>query len=110
MKMTFRWYGQNDPVTLEKIRQIPGMTGVVSALYDCPPGSVWKRESITALKETINAAGLAFEVVESVPVHEEIKYGGPNAQLLIDNYCENITRLGQAGGKCVCYNFMPVFD
>ena len=110
MKLTFRWYGDGDPVTLEKIRQIPRMSGIVSAIYDVRPGEVWSNESILALKKKAEDAGLEFEVVESVPVPEEIKYGGPNAKKLIDNYCENIRRLGKAGVKCVCYNFMPVFD
>ena len=110
MKLTFRWYGSNDPVTLEQIRQIPTMSGIVSAVYDVAPGGVWSEESISSLKKAANDAGLEFEVVESVPVPEEIKYGGPNADKLIANYCENIRRLGRAGVKCVCYNFMPVFD
>ena len=110
MKLTFRWYGDSDPVTLEQIRQIPKMSGIVSAIYDVKPGEVWSRESIQALKEKANASGLEFEVVESVPVPEEIKYGGPNAKILIENYCENVRRLGEAGVKCICYNFMPVFD
>jgi mannonate dehydratase len=110
MKLTFRWYGENDPVTLEKIRQIPTMNGIVSAIYDVPVGAVWSRESIAALKNKVNAAGMAFEVVESVPVHEDIKLGNANAAKWIKNYCENIQRLGEAGVKVVCYNFMPVFD
>ena len=110
MKMTFRWYGDGDPVTLEKIRQIPAVSGIVSAVYDVPAGEVWSRESIAALKAKINSAGLEFEVVESLPVHEEIKLGGPDAPRLIANYCESLRRLGEAGVKCVCYNFMPVFD
>ena len=110
MKLTFRWYGDDDPVTLERIRQIPRMSGIVSAIYDVRPGEVWSEESILALRQKANDAGLEFEVVESVPVPEEIKYGGPNAAKLIENYCENIRRLGKAGVKCVCYNFMPVFD
>lgn len=110
MKMTFRWYGDDDPVTLEKIRQIPEMYGVVSAVYDVPPGEVWSEESIAALKGKAAANGLAFEVVESVPVPEEIKLGGKDAPWLIENYRENIRRLGRAGVKCICYNFMPVFD
>ena len=72
-KMTFRWYGKNDPVTLDRIRQIPGMTGIVSAVYDVPPGEVWPEESIRAIRKDANENGLAFEVVESVPVHEDIK-------------------------------------
>lgn len=110
MKLTFRWYGENDPVTLEQIRQIPCMSGVVSAVYSTPPGEVWSRESIAAIKTSAEEKGLAFEVVESVPVHEEIKLGGANAEKYLDAYCENLKRLGEAGVKTVCYNFMPVFD
>ncbi len=110
MQMTFRWYGETDPVTLSHIKQIPGMQGVVSAIYDVPVGEVWPREKITELKQKINEAGLTFEVVESVPVHENIKLGGSDAPRLIENYCENVRRLGEAGVKVICYNFMPVFD
>ena len=110
MKMTFRWYGVSDPVTLDKIRQIPRMSGIVSAVYDVPPGEVWPRESIARIKAQAEAHGLAFEVVESVPVPEEVKLGGPDAPRMIDNYCETLRRLGEAGVQCVCYNFMPVFD
>ncbi len=110
MKLTFRHYGDGDPVTLEQIRQIPQMSGIVSAVYDVRPGEVWSEESIKAIRDKAAANGLEFEVVESVPVPEEIKYGGENAPKLIENYCENIRRLGRAGVKCVCYNFMPVFD
>lgn len=110
MKLTFRWYGDSDPVTLDKIRQIPTMSGIVSAVYDVAPGGIWSRESIADLKAKANNNGLEFEVVESVPVPEDIKLGNSRAPQLIDNYCENIRRLGEAGVKCVCYNFMPVFD
>ncbi|MDD6264935.1 MAG: mannonate dehydratase [Clostridia bacterium] len=110
MKLTFRWYGENDPVTLKKIRQIPKMTGIVSAVYDVAPGGVWSEESIMKIKNAAEAENLEFEVVESVPVPEDIKLGSKNAPELIDNYCENVTRLGKAGVKCICYNFMPVFD
>ena len=110
MKMTFRWYGDNDPVTLQKIRQIPMMTGIVSAIYDVPVGEVWSNQSIFDLKNKINEAGLEFEVVESVPVHEDIKLGNANAVKWTENYCENIRRLSKAGVKVICYNFMPVFD
>ena len=109
-KMTFRWYGNSDSVTLEKIRQIPCVTGIVSAIYDTPVGEVWSNDSILAMKKKIENAGLTFEVVESVPVHEDIKLGNENAGRLIENYKENIRRLGKAGVKCICYNFMPVFD
>lgn len=110
MKLTFRWYGDGDPVTLEQIRQIPAVSGVVSAVYDTPVGEVWPQESIARLRERAEANGLEFEVVESVPVHEEIKLGGAKAPRLIQNYCETLRRLGKAGIKVVCYNFMPVFD
>ena len=102
MKLTFRWYGDSDPVTLEKISQIPTMSGVVSAVYDVPVGEVWSEESILAIKSKSEAHGLEFEVVESVPVHEDIKLGNANADRLIDNYCENVRRLGKAGVKCIC--------
>ena len=110
MKLTFRWYGDGDPVSLEKISQIPTMTGIVSAVYDVKPGGVWSEESIAKIKEDAAKHGLEFEVVESVPVPEDIKLGNEKAPELIKNYCENIRRLGKAGVKCICYNFMPVFD
>ena len=110
MKMSFRWYGPDDPVTLRNIRQIPGMEAVVTAVYDVPVGEVWSRESIAALKNETEAAGLSLEVIESIPVHEDIKLGKPSRDRLIENYCENIRRVAEAGVKCVCYNFMPVFD
>ena len=110
MKLSFRWYGQDDPVTLGYIRQIPNMRSIVTAVYDVPVGEVWSRESIAALKTEVEANGLIFDVVESVPVHEDIKLGRPTRDRLIANYQENIRRLGEAGVKCICYNFMPVFD
>lgn len=110
MKMSFRWYGASDPVTLEKIRQIPGMHGIVSALYELAAGETWPLEKIVALKHTIESHGLAFELVESVPVHEDIKLGKPSRDTLINNYCQTLQHLGRAGIKVVCYNFMPVFD
>ena len=110
MKMTFRHYGPGDPVTLQQISQIPTVKSIVSAVYDVPAGGVWSRESIARIRDDAAAHGLAFEVVESVPVPEDIKLGNEKAPALIENYCENIRRLGEAGVKCVCYNFMPVFD
>lgn len=110
MKMSFRWYGSDDKVTLENIRQIPGMEAIVTAVYDVPVGEVWSRESIAALKKQVEDAGLLFEVIESVPVHEDIKLGKPTRARYIENYCENIRRLAEAGIRCICYNFMPVFD
>ena len=110
MKLTFRWYGPSDPVTLEQISQIPTMSGIVSAVYDVAPGGVWRDESIAAIKSAATAHHLAFEVVESVPVAEDIKLGTAKAPAMIDAYCENVRRLGRAGVKCICYNFMPVID
>lgn len=110
MKLSFRWYGKDDSITLKHIRQIPGMYSVVTAVYDVPVGEVWSRESIAELKAATEAEGLKFDVIESVPVHEDIKLGKPSRDKYIENYCENIRRLGEAGVKCICYNFMPVFD
>lgn len=110
MKMTFRWYGKDDPVTLEKIHQIPNVTGVVSAIYDIPVGEVWPIEKIEELVATVHAAGLALEVIESVPVHEDIKLKRNEYQRYIDNYKTTILNLSKCGIKCICYNFMPVFD
>ena len=110
MKMSFRWYGASDPVRLDYIRQIPGMHGIVSAVYDVAVGEVWPLDRILALKSSIEFHGLAFEVVESVPVHEDIKLGKPSRDGLIANYCVTLKNLADAGIKVVCYNFMPVFD
>lgn len=109
-KMTFRWYGKDDKITLDDIRQIPSVVGVVSAIYSIPVGEVWPQEEIDNMKKMCNDKGLTFEVVESVPVHEDIKLGNENAKKYIENYKENIRRLAKAGVKCICYNFMPVFD
>ena len=110
MKLSFRWYGDDDKVTLEQIRQIPGMHSIVTAVYDVPVGEVWSNESIAKLKKETEDAGLAFEVIESIPVHEDIKLGKSTRDQYIANYCENIRRVARAGIKCICYNFMPVFD
>ncbi|WP_414448236.1 mannonate dehydratase [Burkholderia sp. 22PA0099] len=110
MQMSFRWYGDSDPVSLQYIRQIPGVTQIVSAVYDEPVGEVWPVEKIAALKSKIEAAGLRFEVVESVPVHEDIKLGKPTRDCLIANYQQTLRHLAAAGVRVVCYNFMPVFD
>lgn len=110
MKMTFRWYGDNDPITLDNIRQIPGVIGIVSAIYDVPVGEVWPMEKILELKKKIEDKGLAFETIESVPVHEDIKTGLPSRDAYIDNYCLTLKNLAAAGLTVVCYNFMPVFD
>lgn len=110
MEMTFRWYGDSDPVTLEHIRQIPGMKGIVSAIYDIPVGEEWPRERIRKIKNQIAAKGLKLSVIESVPVHEDIKLGKSSRDQYIENYQKTIRNLGAEGIKTVCYNFMPVFD
>ncbi len=110
MKSSFRWYGDSDPVTLESIRQIPGMRSIVSAVYDVKPGEVWPEESIKHIADRSRENGLVFDVVESIPVTEEIKLGRPERDRHIENYCENIRRCAKYGVKCVTYNFMPVFD
>lgn len=111
MKMIFRWFGKDDDsVSLEEIRQIPGMTGVVSALQDIPVGEVWPVDRIQSLKKEINEAGLELEVIESVNIHEDIKLGLPSRDKYIDNYKKTLVNLANEGIKVVCYNFMPVFD
>ncbi len=110
MKMTFRWYGESDPVTLEQIRQIPNIKGVVSAIYDIPVGEAWPYDRIMKLKQTVEDAGLALSVIESVPVHEDIKTGDGDRDRYIENYCITLRNLSKAGIDTVCYNFMPVFD
>lgn len=110
MKMSFRWYGESDPVSLQYISQIPGMHSIVSAVYDVKPGEVWPEESIVKIKADCEKHGLVFDVVESIPVPEDIKLGRPNRDQLIENYCENIRRCAKYGVKCVTYNFMPIFD
>ena len=108
--MTFRWYGKDDPVTLEKIRQIPYVTGIVSAIYDVKAGEAWSLEKILELKKEIEDANLKLSVIESVPVHEDIKMGCGDRDRYIENYCTTLRNLAKAGIACVCYNFMPVFD
>ncbi|RXZ82704.1 mannonate dehydratase [Paenibacillaceae bacterium] len=110
MKLTFRWYGAQDPVKLEYIRQIPGMKGIVSAIYDIPVGEEWPLSKIEALKKEVEAHSLELSVIESVPVHEAIKIGLPERDKYIENYKRTLHNLGKAGINIVCYNFMPVFD
>ena len=110
MKLSFRWYGDSDPISLEYISQIPGMRSIVSAVYDVKPGEVWPKESLEKMKKQCEDHGLIFDVVESIPVHENIKLGRGNVDELLEVYCENIRRCAQYGVKCVTYNFMPVFD
>ena len=110
MKMSFRWYGESDPVSLEYISQIPGMHSIVSAVYDVKPGEVWPEESLAKMKKQCEDHGLVFDVVESIPVSEDIKLGTDKRDEHIEVYCENVRRCAKYGIKCVTYNFMPVFD
>ncbi len=111
MQMTIRWFGaEKDTVSLEQIRQIPGVAGVVPALHKLPAGEVWPLDMIMEMKEEVEAAGLTMECIESVNVHEDIKLGLPSAEKYIENYKTCIRNLAKAGVKVICYNFMPVFD
>jgi len=111
MQMTLRWYGSKfDTVTLQQIRQIPGVTGVVTTLYDTQPGEVWPRERIRAMIDEVEAAGLQLAGIESVNIHDDIKTGKGNRDLYIANYIETLKNLAKEGIHLVCYNFMPVFD
>jgi mannonate dehydratase len=110
MQMTFRWFGSNDPVSLSKIRQIPGVNGIVSALYDVAPGEAWSSQSVERLAEDVESHGMRLAVIESIPVHEDIKLGRVSREALADNYAESLRVVGEAGVRVVCYNFMPVFD
>lgn len=110
MKLTFRWYGEKDSIPLKHIAQIPNMSGVVTAVYDVPVGEVWKDEQLARLSALCKASDLEMEVIESIPVHEDIKLGRGKRDEYIANYCENVRAVARHGVKCVCYNFMPVFD
>ncbi len=109
MKKCWRWFGRRDKVTLDMMRQI-GVTGVVTALHEVKNGEVWSVNAIQSMKAYIEKHGLVWEVVESLPVCEAIKYGGEESELLIENYKRSLANLGMAGIKTVCYNFMPVID
>ena len=111
MKMSMRWYGTGfDTVTLSQIRQVPGVTGVITTLYDALPGEVWSRERIQKMIAGVEAAGLCVHGIESVNVHDSIKAGSADRDRYIDAYIQTIQNLGESGVHLVCYNFMPVFD
>ncbi len=109
MEKTWRWFGPRDKITLSMLRQI-GVEGIVTALHDVPNGEVWTKEKITELRDYIEAHSLRWSVVESLPVCESIKYGGPDRDQLIENYKQSLANLGQCGIHTICYNFMPVLD
>src|SRR5712671_5391407 len=108
--ITFRWFGPRDPIPLAHIRQIPAVEGIVGALFDIPVGEPWPLQRIVALREVVERHGMSLAVIESIPVHEDIKLGRPTRDRLIANYCESIRAIGELGVHVLCYNFMPVFD
>ena len=109
MERTWRWFGKNDKITLAMLKQI-GVEGIVTALHDVPLGEVWTREKIRDLREYIESYGMRWSVVESLPVVETIKYGGPDRDQQIEVYKTSMRNLAAEGVKCICYNFMPVLD
>ena len=109
MEKTWRWFGRKDKITLDMLRQI-GVEGIVTALHDVPNGEIWTLEKILDLKQYIESFGLHWSVVESLPVCESIKYGGPDRDELIEKYKISLANLGRAGVHTICYNFMPVLD
>ncbi len=111
MKMTMRYYGKDyDSVTLEQLRQIRYVEGLISTLYYKQAGELWSRDEIAALKKEISDGGLELSGIESVNIHDSIKIGSPDRDMYIENYIKTLENLGEEGIDLVCYNFMPVFD
>ncbi len=109
MKKTWRWFGHNDTIKLDMLRQI-GVEGIVTSLHHIKNGEIWSYEEVMKMKDYIESHGLCWSVVESLPVCESIKYGGQDRDMLIENYKKSLFNLGKAGVKTICYNFMPVLD
>lgn len=110
MKFTFRWYGNDDPVALKYIKQIPGCSGIMGMHNEFAAGEVWDKSFFDDMVNRVHAAGLEYEVIESINVHEDIKMGLPSRDKYIENYKESIKNVANAGVKVIIYNFMPVFD
>lgn len=110
MKMTFRWYGDSDPISLQYIKQIPGCTGIMAMMDNFAAGEVWGKNIFSAFVKKVNDAGLEAEVIESINVHEDIKMGLDTRDKYIENYNESIKNVAECGVKVIVYNFMPVFD
>ena len=106
---TWRWFGRNDTITLSQIKQI-GIDGIVTALHHIPNGEIWTVDEIKTVQKDIEKHGMCWSVVESLPVHECLKYGGVERDGYIENYKQSLENLGECGIKTICYNFMPVID
>ncbi len=110
MKMSFRWYGPSDPITLSDIRQIPGMKGIVSSCFEVPADEVVSVAKFQHLKDEVESHGMELVVIESIPVHEEIKLGGAKRDEYIEIWLQSVRNMAEVGIPVVCYNFMLAFD